>query len=330
MTTFSLQSQEQFAKPANALLTRMWQTSRFLSIAIILFSVFVPISLLGVGLVSAEIDNSRIWIKPLKFSISYVFYSATLLWMLTLVTRWPRVKTFIAVTVGANLIFDLSWIVIQTVRGVRSHFNFATPFDAAFYSAVGVSGGILMIVNIVAIIFVLAEKLKDKPLQWALVFGLVTMTIGGFSATFMSMPTQNQMASLQAGEKVDVMGGHSVGVADGGEGLAFLGWSTEGGDVRVPHFIGLHGLQLIPLLGVFVNRRWGNRLPSKHRSGLVILGGLGYIGLTLLLLWQALRGQSVIAPDATTLAAFAALFATVAATATLIVKSGTQHNPAMA
>jgi hypothetical protein len=37
------------------------------------------------------------------------------------------------------------------------------------------------------------------------------------------------------------------------------------------------------------------------------------LGLTLLLAWQALRGQSLIAPDGRTLAAFGALLALVAA-----------------
>ena len=327
MTTFSLQPQDQPAEPTGNLLTRLWQTSRFLSASIMLFALFIPISLLGMVFVSAEIDNALIWAKPLKFSISIVFYCITLLWMLSLTTRWQKLRTTIAVVVGANLMFDGVWVIVQTVRGVRSHFNFSTAFDGAFYGLVGTSINIVMAFNVLAIILVLAQRLKNKPLQWALVFGLAATMVGGFSATFMTMPTDTQLAALEAGEQLDVIGAHSVGVADGGPGLPLLGWSTEGGDIRVPHFVGLHGLQIIPLVGVLINRLWGKRMPSKHRSGLIALAGLGYIGLTLLLLWQALRGQSVIAPDTTTLTAFAGLLATVAAIATIIVKSGSRQHP---
>jgi hypothetical protein len=109
-------------------------------------------------------------------------------------------------------------------------------------------------------------------------------------------------------------------VADGGPGLPLFGWSTTGGDLRVGHFVGMHALQVLPLLAAALLAVPGRALPGRARLHLVRLAGAGYLALLALLTWQALRGQPVAVPDATTLAVFGALVVAVAAGALVVVR----------
>ena len=76
----------------------------------------------------------------------------------------------------------------------------------------------------------------------------------------MPRPTAAQLATLRAGQPTPVIGAHALGAPDDGPGLPVTHGSTAGGDLRVPHFIGLHGLQLLPLAGWLLGRH-------RRRSG---------------------------------------------------------------
>ena len=127
--------------------------------------------------------------------------------------------------------------------------------------------------------------------------------VGMGVAFFMTTgPTPAQVAAAEATGEMPIVGAHSVGVEDGGQGLPIVGWSTAGGDLRASHFVGLHALQVLPLIGF---------LYRGLRPGLAAIGAPGgrwcgplvwaHLGLVLLLTWQALRGQPVISPDLLTL-----------------------------
>ena len=95
-----------------------------------------------------------------------------------------------------------------------------------------------------------------------------------------------------------IAGAHSVGGNDGGPCVPVTGWSREHGDVRVPHFIGLHAIQVLALIAIGL-RRW--RAPEAVRVKAVLAAAACYASLFLVLLWGALRGQSLVAPDAAAL-----------------------------
>ena len=91
----------------------------------------------------------------------------------------------------------------------------------------------------------------------------MTLTIvGALTGPLMTRPTAAQLADARAGARMTISGAHSVGGPDGGPGVPVTGWSREHGDLRVPHFIGLHAIQVLALIAVGL-RRW--RVPEDVR-----------------------------------------------------------------
>jgi hypothetical protein len=96
-----------------------------------------------------------------------------------------------------------------------------------------------------------------------------------------------------------------VGAPDGGRGLPVTGWSADHGDLRVAHFLGMHGLQVLPVLAWGIARR---RFAPDDRTqrNLVFAIAASYLALFGLILWQAFRGQSIAQPDSLSWASFSA------------------------
>lgn len=299
---------------------RFYQTNRFLTLSVtayaLLFIATLVLSILDTRLVT----GAPVWFKPMKFAISIMLYCGTLVWMLSFVEGKRFWVNLVGTGTSLMLLVELVLIVMQAVRGVRSHFNFTTPFDATVFSIMGSFIMIAWVLNLIAAALLLRQKFQDSAFAWSLRLGLLITAVGAALGFSMTNPTPDQLAVLQTGNASQFIGAHSVGVADGGAGLPFTGWSTEGGDLRIAHFVGLHALQFIPILGIVINQVWGKRLDERRRTRLVWVGGLGYLGLVLLVLWQALRGQPLIAPDEATLLALAGLVGGVVLSAAAIVR----------
>ena len=296
-----------------SVIARGWAFNPLLTLAALLHFALIPFAAALIFLDPQIITGMSAWTKPLKFAISGGIYAVTFGWFLTYVQgrrRWVQIGANVT---GIALLVETVLISMQVIRGVPSHFNNTTAFDAGVFATMGGFIALLATMNLLLAIWLLIQKLPDRAfaaaLRWGTILAFAGMAVGGL----MSAPTSGQMVALEAGETVNALGAHSVGVADGGPGLPLLGWSTVGGDLRAGHFLGLHGMQIIPLAAWLLSRRRLRGLLSEgHRTALVHLTGVGYLGLTVLLTWQALREQSVVAPDGLTLAVYAGLIGVVA------------------
>jgi hypothetical protein len=165
-----------------------------------------------------------------------------------------------------------------------------------------IMGGAILLQTFISVTVAVAlwrQRFADRSLGWALRLGMALTIAGALTGALMTRPTAEQLAGARAGKPMTVVGAHTVGAPDGGPGIPMTGWSREHGDLRVPHFVGLHAIQALALIAVAL-RRWRRGAATRVRAVLAIAAS--YASLFLLLLWGALRGQSLVAPDPTTLA----------------------------
>ena len=276
-------------------------------------------TLIGIFVDHRVITGVPAWIKPAKFAISSGIYSFTLLWMLGFIQGHKRLVSLIANAVAIGFLVEMILIIGQVIRGTTSHFNLSTPFDGAVYIMMAVFITLVWSMTFVAAILLLLQRLPNPIFAWSLRLGILLSLVGMAVAILMTLPTAMQLTALYAGGHLTSIGAHSVGVADGGPGIPFLGWSTVGGDLRIPHFVGLHALQVIPFVGWLLMLLQTHTLRTVHKLALLWTFSISYLGVIALLTWQALRAQSIIAPDALTLQAFAVLLATTALAVIVIV-----------
>jgi len=248
------------------------------------------------------ITSAPAWLKPFKFATSTALYSLTLAWMFRWLMDWPRARRTVGWTTAIVFVLEVAIIAAQAWRGTISHFNVSTPLNAALFAVMGIAIMIQTAVSVTVVVMLWRTRFSDRVLGWALRWGMTLTVAGALTGPLMTRPTTAQLTTARAEGRMTTVGAHTVGGDDGGPGVPVTGWSREHGDIRVPHFVGLHAIQVLALLA-FAIRRW--RRPEPVRVHAMQAAAAGYAALFVLLLWQALRGQSVISADAPALAALA-------------------------
>jgi hypothetical protein len=157
--------------------------------------------------------------------------------------------------------------------------------------------------SVLIAVMLLFQRVGEPALTWALRAG-IALAVAGMVVAFVIAGSGDGRRTVEDayGNPVSLGGQHGVGVPDGG-GMPITNWSTVGGDLRVPHFIGLHAIQVF-VLAVLVLTALAARVTwlrstrvRAQLTGVVILGYTGLFGITT---WQAMRGQSLVHPDAAT------------------------------
>jgi hypothetical protein len=178
------------------------------------------------------------WFKPLKFALSIGIFSFTMGWY-TAYLHLPGPVNLYSWIIIIFLGFENVYITLQAGRGQMSHYNTSSPVYLFLYNMMGLAAVIVTLwTGYICVLFFNAD-LPGLPVYYVLSIraGLVLFIFFSFQGASMGA----RMA-------------HTVGGPDGGAGLPIVNWSTRYGDLRVAHFIGMHALQVLPLLSWYILR----------------------------------------------------------------------------
>jgi len=213
---------------------------------------------------STQVYGVSAWYKPFKFAFSTLTFAWAMGWYCYYLPNF-NVKLFnwsIIVLLG----FEIAYIAIQAGRGQLSHYNTTTPFYAALFSMMALAASAATLYTAYVGYQFLSNDFPALPTYylWAIRLSIVLFVIFSFEGFAM-------------GSRLS----HTVGALNDNSNLFIMGWSKTVGDLRVSHFIGMHALQVLPVLSFYVLKN----------TKLTILMAIIYGLLALSTLIQALKGK---------------------------------------
>ncbi|MEM7662554.1 MAG: hypothetical protein AAF292_09920 [Pseudomonadota bacterium] len=243
----------------------------------------IPVVLLALAIDPRLHNDVSIWIKPLKFQISMALHLITLAVLVRMFSEKTRRSSWItalAVSSSFAALVEITLIGGQAARGVGSHFNTDAPMDNIIYAIMGVGSLILILPALIIGIRFLASKSTDRMPS--------TMKLAAGSGLLLSF-----VFTLTVAGYMSMQGGHWVEApTTDANGLPVVGWTRQGGDLRVAHFFATHIMQVVPIAGWLAVHRLRWRQPRA-----TLLVGTTAVLMSALALGtfvQALNGQAFI------------------------------------
>lgn len=241
-----------------AALWSFWQRGRTVERA----GYVVGALLLGSGLLHLGILAIRggSWEGPLSlrkaatFGLSFGITLITIVWVVSLLRIGERSRTALlgAFTITCGL--ETVLVSLQAWRGVPSHYNIETPFDAVVARSLA-AGGFALIVIIAAFALAAFRANPQVPisLRIAIRIGFVTLC-----------------TSLAVGALMIAKGMRLVLARD--PQAAYL----TGGTLKPTHMVTMHAILVLPALAWLLSfANW----PERRRVAVMLLGAAGYLVL---------------------------------------------------
>jgi hypothetical protein len=216
---------------------------------------------------TTQVYGVNAWYKPFKFAFSTLTFAWAMAWYCYYLPDF-NIKLFnwsIIVLLG----FEVIYIAIQASKGQLSHYNLSSGFYSAMFSLMALAATLVTIYTAYVGFLFFKNSFPNLPIYylWAIRMGIILFVIFSFQGFAM-------------GSRLS----HSVGAINDNSNWFIVGWSKTVGDLRVSHFIGMHALQVLPIISYYV---------LKNLKLTIVLSVI-YDILALFTLIQALQGKPLI------------------------------------
>lgn len=212
-----------------------------------------------------EVMGVNVWFKPFKFAASTFLFAWAMGWYAHYLGSEINIGAYnwgVVLLLG----FEVVYIALQAGRGQLSHYNISTPLYEALFSMMALAATVVTVWTAYLGMLFFKNDFPDLPeaYVWGIRLGIVIFVVFSFEGFLM-------------GSRMT----HTIGGPDGGAGIPILNWSTKYGDPRIAHFIGMHALQVLPILSFYLLKN----------VRLTLIFGLFYALLAVFALFQALQGR---------------------------------------
>lgn len=225
-----------------AFIRLLYHQSRVLYTTGFIHFVLAVVFLLMMGIDTRTVQLESVWLKPFRFAVSIGLFTWTFAWFSGFVQKYIRTIRILNWMIAACMFIEIILISMQSVRGVDSHFNVSTPFNATVFSIMGgVIGFNAIVIAVWFIVYSFFEK-GGEEYRSSVIWGLLLFLLGNFSGYLL---TRYGWPSTEA-ETIQHM--------------PLTDWKMNLKDLRISHALGLHAIQVLPLCRYVIGRLRWNRV----------------------------------------------------------------------
>lgn len=193
--------------------------------------------------------------KPATFAETgwLVAWSVALLMPVLRMRAWQ--EHVVGATVALFGLVETAVMAVQAWRGVPSHYNFSSPLDAALVRGGAAGTAALFFVGVIVLLVATLRARIPADVRLGVVAGVLVLFVGaavGMVMIFNNSGVYQGTIGVGFTEQVAAYRGPDAAIV--GRELLLIRPETRGGDLVLPHAIGVHALTLLAVPAVLLSR----------------------------------------------------------------------------